>query len=174
VADPQARKQLALQNFKRAKQLIAEKDYHPAVEMLREAIRFVPDNAEYRYHLATVEIKNSNWVDRALDNFKEAARLEPRNKTYLLEAARALYENGQTDDAEIFARRLVSVDPSPENNELLNSITAKARVLPAAPVEEPAVPASPAEVEIGAAPPEPHPAERERQRLFSRPFRHRT
>jgi curved DNA-binding protein CbpA len=174
VADPQARKQLALQNFKRAKQLIAEKDFHPAVEMLREAIRFVPDNAEYRYHLATVEIKNANWVDRALDNFKEAARLEPRNKTYLYEAARALYENGQAEDAEIFARRLVSVDPSPENNELLNSITAKARVLPAVPVEEPAVPVSPAEVEIGAAPPEPPPVERERQSLFSRLFRHRT
>ena len=174
VADPQARKQLAAQNFKRAKQLIEEKDFHPAVEMLREAIRFVPDSAEYRYHLAMVEIKNANWIDRALDNLKEAARLEPRNKAYLLEAARALYQNGLTDDAEIFARRLVSVDPSPENNDLLNSITAKARVLPAAPVEVPAAPASPDEVELGAAPPEPPPEGRERQSLFSRLFRHRT
>src|SRR5262249_795965 len=130
------------------------------------------------FHLAQVEIKNANWVDRALDNFKEAARLEPRNKSYLREAARSLYEHGSTDDAEIFARRLVSVDPSPENNELLHSISAKARVLPAR-AEEPSPPpvvASPGEVEIGALPPEPspEPAGRERPSLLSRLFRHRT
>jgi curved DNA-binding protein CbpA len=174
VSDPQARQQLALQNFKRAKQLIAEKDYHPAVEMLREAIRFVPDNAEYRFHLAQVEIKNANWVDKALENFKEAARLEPRNRAFLREAARYLYEHGQREDAETFARRLVSIDPSPENDELLASITAKARVLP--PAAEPATPhpTSPAEVDIGAVPPEPIPEQRERPSLFSRLFRHRT
>ncbi|HEX7252835.1 MAG TPA: DUF4388 domain-containing protein [Thermoanaerobaculia bacterium] len=178
VADPKARQQLASQNFKRAKQLIEEKDFHPAVEMLREAIRFVPDNAEYRFHLAQVEIKNANWVERALDNFKEAARLEPRNKAYLREAARSLYEHGSTEDAEIFARRLVSVDPSPENNELLHSITAKAKVLPT-PVEEPPpapVAASAGELEIGALPPEPspEPSGRDRPGLLSRLFRHRT
>ena len=179
VADPKARQQLAAQNFKRAKQLIEEKDFHPAVEMLREAIRFVPDNAEYRFHLAQVEIRNANWVDRALDNFKEAARLEPRNKSYLREAARSLYEHGSTDDAEIFARRLVSVDPSPENNDLMKSITAKAKVLPA-PADEPPPPApvaaSPGELEIGALPPEPssEPSGRERPSLLSRLFRHRT
>ena len=45
------RKKLATQNFRRARQLIEDKDYHPAVEMLREAVRFVPDNAEFRYVL---------------------------------------------------------------------------------------------------------------------------
>jgi curved DNA-binding protein CbpA len=52
AADPEMRKKLAAQNFRRARQLIEEKDYHPAVEMLREAVRFVPDNAEYRYVLS--------------------------------------------------------------------------------------------------------------------------
>ena len=178
VSDPKAREQLALQNFKRAKQLIGEKDYHPAVEMLREAIRFVPDNAEYRFHLAQVEIKNSNWVEKALENFKEAARLEPRNRLYLREAARTLYEHGNTEDAETFARRLVSVDPSPENNDLLDSITAKARVLPQPQeLSEPAAtrsPSSPDEVDIGALPPESTPDGQERPSLFSRLFRHRT
>ncbi|HYB52234.1 MAG TPA: DUF4388 domain-containing protein, partial [Thermoanaerobaculia bacterium] len=50
-SNPQARKQLAAQNYRRAKALIEQKDYHPAVEMLREAVRFVPDNAEFRFTL---------------------------------------------------------------------------------------------------------------------------
>jgi Flp pilus assembly protein TadD len=175
VSDPKAREQLALQNFKRAKQLISEKDYHPALEMLREAVRFVPDNAEYRFALAQVEIKNSNWVDRALENFKEAARLEPRNRVFLKEAARYLYENEHHEDAEVFARRLVSVDPSPENNELLGSIIGKAKELPPPePAPVVAEPASPDEVVVGAPPPEPPTGDRARPSLFSRIFRHRT
>src|SRR5712691_1586422 len=143
ATDPKAREQLAAQSFKRARQLIAEKDYHPAVEMLREAIRFVPNNAEYRFALAQVELKNANWVEKALANLKEAARLAPRNRDYLLVAARTLYDHGQPEEAEIFARRLVSLDPSPENQELLASITSKQGGLP------PAVEASP---EASAAP----------------------
>ena len=54
------------------------KDYHPAVEMLREAVRFVPDNAEFRYVLSQVELKNPNWIDQGLANLKEAARLDSR------------------------------------------------------------------------------------------------
>ena len=71
ASDPKAREQLAAHSYKRAKQLIAEKDYHPAVEMLREAIRFVPDNAEYRFALAQVEMKNANWIDHGISKFIE-------------------------------------------------------------------------------------------------------
>src|SRR5262249_17325885 len=181
--DPKAREQLAAQSFKRAKQLIAEKDYHPAVEMLREAIRFVPDNAEYRFALAQVEMKNVKWMEKALANLKEAARLAPRNREYIRAAARTLYENGHADQAEIFARRLVSLEPSPENQELLDSICAKDPELP--PVAEPltlepaetSAPSAPtaAEVDIGAPPPPEEVApEARRPSLFSRLFRHRT
>lgn len=121
-SDPEARRELAAQSFRRAKQLIAEKDFHPAVEMLREAIRFVPDNAEYRYCLAHVEMKNAHWVHRGIDNLVEAARLEPRRKDYLREAAQALLRNGRSKDAEPFAQRLASLDPSPENQELLEAV----------------------------------------------------
>ncbi len=118
-ADPEMRKKLAAQNYRRARQLIEDKDYHPAVEMLREAIRFVPDNAEYRYVLAQVEMKNPNWIDQGLANLKEAARLDSRRVAYSAEAARALIEHKRATEAEPFARRAVSLDPSPENEALL-------------------------------------------------------
>jgi curved DNA-binding protein CbpA len=117
--DPEMRKKLAAQNFRRARQLIDDKDYHPAVEMLREAIRFVPDNAEYRYTLSQVELKNPNWTDQGLANLKEAARLDSRRVAFSVEATRALLDHKRPQEAEPFARRAVSLDPSPENEELL-------------------------------------------------------
>lgn len=121
-ADPQVIQELAKQNFNRARQLIEEKDFHPAVEMLLEAIRFVPDKAEYRFCLAQVELKNANWVDRGLENLKAAARLEPNNLEYLREAAIRLQEHGRLEEAVLFARRAVQVDPSSDNRQLLSVI----------------------------------------------------
>ena len=101
--------------------------------MLREAIRFVPDNAEYRFALAQVELKNSMWVARGLDNLKEAARLEPRRAQYVREAAAALQERGRSAEAEPFARRAVDLDPTPENRQLLDRVLAAISGAPVAP-----------------------------------------
>jgi curved DNA-binding protein CbpA len=136
-SDPKARQQLAAESYKRAKKLIDEKDFHPAVEMLREAIRFVPDNAEYRFTLAQVELKNAKWTDRGLENLVEAARLAPRRQEYLREAARQLCIHSRFADAEPFAQRLVALDPSPESQELITTI-AKGLAEGAAPAGKPA------------------------------------
>jgi predicted Zn-dependent protease len=162
------RKKLAAQNFRRARQLIEDKDYHPAVEMLREAVRFVPDNAEYRYTLSQVELKNPNWTDQGLANLKEAARLDSRRVAFSLEAARALVDHHRPHEAEPFARRAVSLEPSPENEELLQrTLDAQAAVRPSAP--EAGAPA--AEGSRSAA--EPAPQTPASPGLLSRLFRHR-
>lgn len=166
-ADPKAKQQLAAQSYKRARQLVEQKDFFPAVEMLREAVRFVPDNAEYRYRLGQVELKNTKWVEQGLTNLKQAARLDVRRTEYIREAARALHLYGRDAEAEPFARRLVDLDPSPENQELLDAVMRGAAVQPPA---RPAAPsASPAEVPLDANPPEP--TEDDRSGLLSRLFR---
>jgi len=169
AADPAARRHLAQQSYSRARQLIEQKDFHPAVEMLREAIRFVPDNAEYRLLLGQVELKNSLWISKGLENLKEAARLEPRKVHYIRAAARALVQHGRNDEAETFARRAVELDPSEENQELLDQILLGAAAAPApepVPIEQGPVEETPVEAAAGGAPPE-------RQGLFSRIFRSR-
>lgn len=138
-ADPEMRKKLAAQNFRRAKELIDDKDYHPAVEMLREAVRFVPDHAEYRYILSQVELKNPNWTDQGLSNLKEAARLDSRRVAFSVEAARALLDHKRAHEAEPFARRAVSLDPSPENEALLQRAVEAQAGSPAASETETAV-----------------------------------
>jgi curved DNA-binding protein CbpA len=135
-ADPETRRRQAAQNFRRARELIEEKDYHPAVEMLREAVRFVPENPEYRYMLSQVELKNPNWTDQGLNNLKEAARLDSRRVAFSIEAARALLEHKRPHEAEPFARRAVSLDPSPENEELLRRVLSAAGEAPPSPGEQ--------------------------------------
>jgi curved DNA-binding protein CbpA len=129
-SDPEMRRKQASQNFRRARELIEDKDYHPAVQMLREAVRFVPDNAEFRYVLSQVELKNPNWIDQGLSNLKEAARLDSRRVSYSSEAARSLLDHKRPHEAEPFARRAVSLDPSPENEELLRRVVEAAAEAP--------------------------------------------
>jgi tetratricopeptide (TPR) repeat protein len=186
-SDPKARQQLAAESYKRARKLIDEKDFHPAVEMLREAIRFVPDNPEYRFTLAQVELKNAKWTDRGLENLVEAARLAPRRQEYLREAARQLCIHGRFAEAQPFVQRLVALEPSPENEELSATIEKglaegpqPAAKAPAARVPEATRPGGEPEkglavVGEGAPPkvrdtPEPD----DRPTLFSRLFRPRT
>jgi curved DNA-binding protein CbpA len=165
AANPEMRKKLAAQNFRRARQLIEEKDYHPAVEMLREAVRFVPDNAEYRYVLSQVERKNPNWIEQGLANLKEAARLDGRRVSLSVEAARALLEHDQPLEAEPFARRAVSLDPSLGNEELLQRVLAAVAAI--APEPKSAEKPSPAVPAAETSPSEPPSG------LLSRLFRHR-
>jgi len=164
TADPEVRRRLAAQNFRRAKELIEEKDYHPAVEMLREAVRFVPDNAEFRYVLSQVELKNPNWTDQGLANLKEAARLDSRRVALSVEAGRALLEHKRPQEAEPFARRAASLDPSPENEELLQRVLEAVTAAPsAATTEEAGLVKDDAAVEPADTPGQPG--------LFSRLFR---
>jgi curved DNA-binding protein CbpA len=151
AVDPEMRRKQATQNFRRAKQLIDEKDYHPAVEMLREAVRFVPDNAEFRYVLSQVEMKNPNWIDQGLNNLKEAARLDSRRVGLSVEAARALLDHRRPHEAEPFARRAVSLDPSPENELLLQEVLDVVAAAPAPHSAEPAEPKPEGEPEISPA-----------------------
>jgi hypothetical protein len=164
AVDPETRKKQAMQNFRRARQLIEEKDYHPAVEMLREAVRFVPDNSEFRYVLSQVELKNPNWIDQGLANLKEAARLDSRRVGLSVEAARALLDHHRPHEAEPFARRAVSLEPSPENEQLLQEVVDAAA---GAPLPRADVAGGKAEAETESTPETPHSG------LLSRIFRHR-
>jgi curved DNA-binding protein CbpA len=167
--DPQARVDQAFESFVRARQLIEEKDFFPAVEMLREAIHFVPDNAEYRFTLAQVELQNANWVDRGLENLMEAARLEPKKLMYLREAARALHLHGRHEEALLFARRAVHMNPSKENAQLLKLVTGETEKEVVATFEKPE------DAPLPAFPGADGSAEGERSKpgLLARLFRHR-
>ena len=123
AVDPEARSQLAVRNFVHAMRLIDVKDYFPAVELLQEAVRLAPDQADYRFRLGEVELKNPKWLERGLDDLIEATRLAPTRAEFLRGTARAFLSYGRKRDAEIYARRAFEVDPGHEAAALLEEIT---------------------------------------------------
>lgn len=123
AADPKARRQLAAKNFDRAEELIEERDYHSAVELLREAVRFAPDRAEYRFRLGEVELKNEKWIERGIENMREATRLAPSRADFLRATARALAANGRKGDAELYAKRAHDIEPGAESAALLEEVS---------------------------------------------------
>ena len=124
--DPEAGRILAARNFARAAELIDAKDYYPAIELLREAVRFAPDRADYRFKLGEVELKNAKWFDRGLQNLQEAIQMAPARGDFLRETARALAANGRWKDAEMYARRAAEVEPGVESNLVVSEITTNA------------------------------------------------
>lgn len=125
VADPEARRQLAAKNYSYAMELIEVKDYFPAVELLQQAVRFAPDKPEYRFRLGEVELKNSKWVERGLENLKEATRLAPSRADFQRDTARALLSHGRKREAEPYARRANKIDPGAESDAVLEAVTGR-------------------------------------------------
>ena len=123
AADPKARRHLAAKNFDRAEELIVERDYHSAVELLREAVRFAPDRPEYRFRLGEVELKNEKWIERGIENMREATRLAPSRADFLRATARALADHGRKGDAELYAKRAHDIEPSAESAALLAEVS---------------------------------------------------
>lgn len=131
AGDPEAGRLLAAKNFSRAAELIDARDYFPAIELLREAVRFAPDRADYRFKLGEVELKNSKWFDRGLENLEEAIRMAPTRGDFLRETARALAAAGRTQAAETYARRAAEVEPGIESSLVLAEIAGGAPEEPA-------------------------------------------
>ncbi|HJX27091.1 MAG TPA: DnaJ domain-containing protein, partial [Thermoanaerobaculia bacterium] len=103
------RREEAARLFDRAKALAAAEELHPAVELLREAVRTTP-KAEYISLLGMLEAKNPRWLRSAEQNLQRALNLgaqepglvealsEVREKLALLAAGRKIGRDD--DDAE--------------------------------------------------------------------------
>ncbi len=100
--------------YEKAKELIEKKDFFPAIQMLSEAVHFVPDSAEYRYLLGTALLKNRMRKQNALDHLQEAARLDPSRADIQASLAGAYLDKGSPQEALGCARRARELDPSNE------------------------------------------------------------
>ncbi len=70
------------------------KDYHTAVQMLNVAVTSDDKNAKAHAMLSMALAKNPNWVRDALQHMETAAKLEPKNVSYLVEYALLLHSQG--------------------------------------------------------------------------------
>ncbi|HET7451967.1 MAG TPA: diguanylate cyclase, partial [Thermoanaerobaculia bacterium] len=107
--DADLRRETAISSYRRAQELIRERDYYPAVKMLEQAARWDPEIAEYRFLLGVTQRRNPMWRERAIENLREAARLDPARADISTALADALLDRKAVDEAEPYVERARSV-----------------------------------------------------------------
>lgn len=70
---------IAEQNFLKAKELTAHADYYGAIVLLRQTVNFMPDHAEAWALLGANQERNPRWRRDAAESFQKALSIDPNN-----------------------------------------------------------------------------------------------
>ena len=95
-------------------------DRYGAVVLLQDCIRIAPENSEYHFRLAGALAFNRLWRQRALDQYREAFRLDPLREELMIEFGELLFVCREYGEAREIARSLADRYPSKRNRELLS------------------------------------------------------
>jgi curved DNA-binding protein CbpA len=86
--------EIAKQAYAEAMQHFERRDYHQAVELLRTAVHYASDEAQYHAALGMALAKNPHWVREAIQSAEKATQLAPRNAAFHVELAELLLSQG--------------------------------------------------------------------------------
>ena len=135
--DASLRRESAISSYRRARELIQDRDYYPAVKMLEQAVRWAPEVAEYRFLLGQTQRRNPMWKDRAIENLREAARLDPSRADVSAALAETLLDRRIIDEAAPLVDRAEAGPAGAESYADLRARLEKLRA--AAPPSEPPI-----------------------------------
>ncbi len=90
------------------------KDYHEAVQNLREAVRLDPTKIAYHKLLGQALTKNPLWRKQAETHLRHVLDAEPYDKDCYLELATIYEEGGLTTRARKMYEQVASLDPDHE------------------------------------------------------------
>ena len=95
-------------------------DYYRAIVLLQECVSLFPENGEYHFRLAGALSRNALWRRRAVAQYREALRLEPRREDVMWELTEILLIDEKFRAAYEIAERLVAQHPDkPRNLDLM-------------------------------------------------------
>ncbi len=103
-------RELDREYFARARSLLMTGDVHSALQLLQEAARQDP-KAEYFALLGQAQARNPNWLHRAVDSYRHALRLEPKDCDLHLALAGLLERLEQLREAEQRYRAVLEIMP---------------------------------------------------------------
>jgi curved DNA-binding protein CbpA len=112
AADDQsgARRELALANLRRARELMRLGEVGEAVQLLEQAVRYDPQ-PDTMLLLARLELNNPMWRQRALDRLKAALNLDPKFTEAWLELAKFWGRRKDPDRQRECLRRILEYEP---------------------------------------------------------------
>ena len=71
------RRNLAMENFRKAEELFVKEDFYGAIVLLQQAVKFAPDHAKSWNLLGVCQQKNPRWRRNAVESFHRALSIDP-------------------------------------------------------------------------------------------------
>jgi Tfp pilus assembly protein PilF len=105
---------IAETKYRAAQGCYQAKDYHEAVQNLREAVRLDPNKIAYHKLLGQALTKNPNWRKQAETHLRRVLDAEPYDKDCYLELATIYEDGGLTTRARQMYEQVASLDPDHE------------------------------------------------------------
>lgn len=108
----EVQRQVAKANFERARRLVEAEDYYPAYEMMRSAVEFDPEKAEYWILFAKIQSRNPKWIKQATETLRRAsAKLPESLEVWLALADACAAERNETERVKALKEAL-KLDPT--------------------------------------------------------------
>ena len=109
---PEVQRQVAKANYQRARSLVEMEDYFPAYEMLRQAVEFDPEKAEYWTFLAKVQARNPKWIRQATETLRRATTKLPESVEIWLALADACAAERNEPERVRALKEVLKLDPT--------------------------------------------------------------
>jgi curved DNA-binding protein CbpA len=103
--------EIAQDAYERGLQHYEARDYHEAMELMRNAVHHAPDNALYHAGLGLVLGKNPHWAREAIQSLEKAIQLSPRSASFHGLLAELLLAQGLKLRARKAAEAALAFDP---------------------------------------------------------------
>ncbi len=114
ATDQPSREVIAEAKYRAAKGHYKSKDYHEAVQNLREAVRLAPDKMAYHKLLGQALMKNPRWHKQAEAHFQQVVDAEPYNTECYLGLATIYEDGGLSTRARKMYEQVLTLDPDHE------------------------------------------------------------
>jgi tetratricopeptide (TPR) repeat protein len=105
------RRKVARAQYDRAQSFANSGDYHSAIQLLLQAVKTDP-RAEYWSLLARFEARNPSWVGRALESYRQAIQLDPKNAEIRYASGQLFEQMGEVERARVQYGAAVRLDPN--------------------------------------------------------------
>lgn len=102
---------IAEQNFARARELSVAGDYYGAIVLLKQAVEFAPDHANYWYLLGSCQERNPKWRREAAESFQRALSVDPNFTDALISLGDLYRHEGLSSRAQSCYDDALKIEP---------------------------------------------------------------
>jgi curved DNA-binding protein CbpA len=111
-ANPEMQREIARKNYVRARQLVEQEDYFPALEMIRQSIEFDSMRPEYWILLSRIQRKNPRWIRQGTDTLRRAVQKMPESVDLWYELSEmCLLERNEPERVKAL-KEILKIDPA--------------------------------------------------------------